>query len=129
LLDGKGDDPVWRDPRPIMLQPFRGENSAKNRVDIEVRAARHAENIYFLFRWTDPTLSREYMPLIKEEGGWKVLQSGYDVNDENGFYEDKFAVLFSQQPRLGSGTAHLGPGMRPGQHRSVTRGLHYTDDG
>lgn len=128
VLDGKDDDAAWVKAKPINLQAFKGENSARE-VSIQVRAVRDKESIYFLFKWSDPTPSRKYMPLIKMEDGWRVLQSGFDKNDENEFYEDKFAVLFSRESTSGSGTVHLGPGMRPGVHRDVTRGLHYTEDG
>ena len=77
--------------------------------DVEIRAVRDAENIYFAFRWWDPTHSIRRMPLLKKEDGWHVLQDNGATADVNGFYEDKFAVAFGHNPAFGGGdSTHLG---------------------
>jgi hypothetical protein len=68
-------------------------------------------------------------PIVKDEGGWRVLQSGLERNDENEYYEDKFAVILSHRPALASGTVHLGQDLVQGPHYRNPRGLHYTEDG
>lgn len=57
------------------------------------------------------------------------MQSEYEINDEDEYYEDKFAVLLSRTAALGSGTVHLGQDLVAGPHLPIRRGLHYTQDG
>ena len=44
----------------------------------------------------------------KTEQGWKLLHSNYYNNDENEYYEDKFAVMLARSPVAGGNTVRLG---------------------
>ena len=70
------------------------------------------------------------MPLLKTTDGWKVLQKRYGINDEQDYYEDKFAVMLSRSARMGGGATQLGP--QPLADRPAAahgRGFHATDEG
>jgi hypothetical protein len=67
---------------------------------------------------------------VKTDSGWKLLHSNYFANDENEFYEDKFAVMLARSPVAGGGTVRLGPkplADKPGPDNGL--GLHATEDG
>jgi hypothetical protein len=124
-----GTDPVWLEAVPVTVLTTRGANLPGGEAAVEVRAVHDGHSIHFLFSWPDPQRSRKMTPLIRREDGWQVLQSGLDTNDENEYYEDKFAAIFAYFPTLGSGTVHLGQDLVPGPHYRNPRGLHYTRDG
>jgi hypothetical protein len=70
------------------------------------------------------------VPLIKTEAGWKLVHSNYFNNDENDFYEDKFAVMLARSPVAGGNTIQVGPKPidgKPGPSNGL--GLHATSDG
>jgi len=131
-LDGTLDDPVWRRAAPVRIRTQQGANlGGTGESVVEVRAVRDADNIYFAFRWEDPTRSLRRLPLVKREDGWHLAHNGADIADETDFYEDKLSVIFSRSQAFGGGGAtHLGPqpmADKPGALNS--RGLHYTTDG
>lgn len=131
-LDGRLDDALWSKARPVTVHTQQGENlGGSGTSDVEIRAVRDAENIYFAFRWADPSRSIRRMPLIKQADGWHVMQDFADRADVNTFYEDKFAVLFSRSWEFGGGdSTHLGSkplADKPASYHG--RGLHYTTDG
>ena len=130
-LDGRLDEPVWRTAEPVAVQTSRGVNHDGGETLVEVRAVHDGETLYVAFEWPDATRSQKHLPLVKDENGWKVLHEGYGHQDENVFYEDKFAVMWSEEGRnAANGTVHLGARPldgRPGP--SGGRGLHYTTDG
>src|SRR6185295_12505034 len=124
------DDPVWASVQPVRIHTQQGLNlGGTGESLVEVRAVHDGKKIYFAFRWEDPTRSMRRNPLIKKEDGWHILADGPFIDDVTGFYEDKFAVIFSTVNDFGSGgVSNLGvkphkdyPGSRNG------RGLHYTD--
>jgi thiosulfate reductase cytochrome b subunit len=129
VIDGTGDDPAWREARAAVIRTARGANLENGETTVQVKAVHDGERAYFQFRWADPQRSQKHLPLVKVEGGWRVMQSEYEINDEDDFYEDKFAVLLSRAPALGSGTVHLGQDLVAGPHLPIRRGLHYTEDG
>lgn len=131
-LDGRIDEALWDEAKPVTVRTHQGINlGGSGTSDVEVRAVRDADNIYFAFRWNDPTRSVRRMPLIKKQDGWHVLHDFADTADVNTFYEDKFAVAFSRTADYGGGdSTHLGPkplGDKPASLHG--RGLHYTRDG
>jgi cytochrome b subunit of formate dehydrogenase len=131
-LDGILDDPAWAASRPVSVATEQGSGLAgagTSRVD--VRAVRHADRIYFAFRWEDPTRSLARVPVIKREDGWHLLASRADIADVVDYYEDKFAVLFSHSDAQGNGgTTHLGKDTLPGMPKALHgRGYHFTTDG
>jgi cytochrome b subunit of formate dehydrogenase/predicted regulator of Ras-like GTPase activity (Roadblock/LC7/MglB family) len=128
-LDGQANDSAWQNAPAVTIDTARGANFPGGEVSVTAKAVHDGERFYFLFRWPDPQRSQKHLPLVKVEGGWQVMQSEFDVNDEDDFYEDKFSVLLSHSPSIGSGTVHLGKNLIPGPHRPTNRGLHYTVDG
>ena len=129
VLDGDPGDPAWQAAEPVAIATDRGANLPGGAVTVEVRAVHDGEHAWFMFRWADPQRSQKHLPLVKTEAGWQVMQSEYEINDEDDYYEDKFSVVLAHRPALGSGTAHLGQNLIAGPHRPTTRGLHYTADG
>jgi hypothetical protein len=128
-LDGDPGDPAWGASRVAKIHTARGANFPDGEVTVTVRAVHDGERVYFQFRWPDAERSQKHLPLVKEAMGWRVLQSKFEINDEDNFYEDKFAVALSRSPALASGTVHLGQKLVSGPHLPITRGLHFTDDG
>ena len=128
-LDGAPDDPAWARTRAVDVRTGRAANYPNGEVTVTLKAVHDGERAYFRFRWPDPERSQKHLPLIKREDGWHVLQSEFDINDEDDFYEDKFAVLLARSPTLASGTVHLGQDLVSGPHLPITRGLHFTEDG
>ena len=130
-LDGQLDEAVWRTGEPLAVQTSRGVNHDDGEVRIDVRAVHDGETLHIAFEWPDETRSQKHLPLVKGEDGWRVLQERYGMQDENRFYEDKFAVMWGREARAaGNGTVHMGARPlddKPGP--SGGRGLHYTTDG
>lgn len=130
-LDGRLDEAVWRSAEPLAVQTARGINHGDGEVLVEIRAVHDGEALHIAFEWPDATRSQKHLPLIKGEDGWRVLQEDYGRQDENAYYEDKFAVMWGREARAaGNGTVHLGARPlddKPGP--SGGRGLHYTTDG
>ena len=90
------------------------------------------ETVYFSFVWTDSTRSLKHLPLIKKADGWHVMQSTYDLGDENEYHEDKFSVLLARSGALLGGDRAFHVGRTPIAGKPATfsgRGLHYTIDG
>ena len=87
---------------------------------------------YFLFIWEDPTRSLKHFPLLKESGGWRILNNGLESGDESDFHEDKFSVLLTTADLTlaGDRTFHASPHPIPGAPATTTgRGLHYSTAG
>jgi cytochrome b subunit of formate dehydrogenase len=130
VLDGEPDEDVWRQAKPVTIHTTDGANLPGSEVKVRVRGVRDDNHAYLLFEWQDATRSQKHLPLIKTADGWKVLESQYAVNDENGYYEDKFAVMLSRTSKIGGGATQMGPkplGDKPAPAHG--RGMHYTTDG
>jgi cytochrome b561 len=131
--DGTMSDPAWSHARPIFIQTQQGANlGGTGESLVEVRALRDSDKVYFTFRWEDPTRSLRRVPIIKREDGWYALDKNAGKQDAVDFYEDKIAVIFSDNPSLGgSGATYLGPDpLPPDKPRPINeRGFHYTTDG
>lgn len=128
-LDGNPDDAVWQRARAVTIDTERGANLPGGEASVQVKALRDDKQVYFQFRWPDAERSKKHLPLIKTDGGWKVMQTEFEINDEDDYYEDKLAVVLARTPTIGSGTVHLGRNLISGQPQPATRGLHYTSDG
>lgn len=133
VLDGDLADPVWGLATPVFVRTQQGVNLAgeSGASTVEIRAVHDTRNIYFAFRWDDPSRSLKRHPLIKRENGWHIFNNKADSADETAYYEDKFAVMFSKSDAFGTGgVTHMGPrplAEKPGALNK--RGLHYTTDG
>jgi cytochrome b subunit of formate dehydrogenase len=126
------DDPVWRTARPVSVRTMQGANfGGTGETTVEIRAVRDDKNVYFAFRWWDPSRSLKRVPMIKREDGWHLLDSNAAKADVTAYYEDKLAVIFSRSDAFGSGgSTHLGPRPLPDAPAPMNgRGYHYTTDG
>ena len=130
-LDGNPADAQWAQAPEVVVHTARGFNlGGTGEVDVHVKALHDGKMAYFLFRWPDATRSQKHTPVQKTEGGWKVLHSNYFNNDENAYYEDKFAVMLAQSPVAAGNTVRLGPqpfADKPGPSNKL--GLHAAVDG
>ena len=131
-LDGLLDDAAWQSGRPVFVRTMQGASlGGTGESRVEIRAVHDAENIYFAFRWEDPSRSLRRLPIIKQADGWHM--TGHDAGsaDVVDHYEDKFAVIFAERDAFGSGgVSHLGPKPVADKPPSLNdRGLHYTTDG
>jgi hypothetical protein len=112
------------------VRTSRGAGLDGGEVDVRVRAVHDGERAHLLFRWPDATRSQKHLPLVKTERGWMLMHSDYHRNDENAYYEDKFAVMIARSPVAGGNTVQLGArpiAGRPGPSNGL--GLHGTTDG
>jgi len=130
VVDGDPADPAWAGAAEAVVHTTRGNGLEGGEVSVHVRALHDGKRAWLLFRWPDATRSQKHLPLVKTESGWKVMQSRYALNDENEYYEDKFAVMLSRTPRIGGDTVRLGTqplAGKPGPSHGM--GLHATSDG
>ncbi|MEQ8354378.1 MAG: ethylbenzene dehydrogenase-related protein [Kiloniellaceae bacterium] len=130
-LDGDAGDAVWQTAVVASVDTHNGQNLPQGSVPVLVRGVHDGENAYLLFEWPDRTRSQKHLPLQKTAEGWRVMQSQYGRQDENDFYEDKFAVMLSRDSQLAAlNTSNLGPKPLAGKPGGPNgRGLHYTTDG
>ena len=130
-LDGQADDAVWQNVQVVDVVTTRGANQADGEVTVSIKMLRDEDSLYALFQWPDSTRSQKHLPLQKTAEGWRVVQKEFGIQDEDDYYEDKFAVMLARTPQLaGAGTTHLGPKPLAGKPApSGGRGLHYTTDG
>lgn len=130
-VDGEVADEAWNGIAAMEVHTVRGINFPDGEATVRVRAVHDGRNAYFLFEWPDTTRSQKHLPLVKTADGWKILESRYGIQDENDYYEDKFAVMLSSSPEIaGGGSSHLGTRPVAGKPGAANgRGLHYTTDG
>ena len=130
LIDGDPGDAVWANAKPVSIHTTQGANVPGGEVSVRVRGVHDSDNAYLLFEWPDATRSQKHLPLVKTDEGWKVMESKYGIQDEDGYYEDKFGVMLARTSKIGGGATHMGPKPlddKPGSPNK--RGLHYTTDG
>jgi Ethylbenzene dehydrogenase/Prokaryotic cytochrome b561 len=130
LLDGDGSDEAWKLAPEVVVHTARGFNLSDGEVAVHIRALHDGSKAYLLFRWPDATRSQKHIPLQKTESGWKLVHTNYYNNDENEYYEDKFAVMLALSPVAGGNTVRLGPkpfADKPGPSNGL--GLHASTDG
>ncbi len=130
-IDGKADEPFWKDAATVTLLTSGGANFLNGQSIVNVKAVANKEEVYFLFRWQDPTQSLKHLPIIKQNGQWKVQQDGFQNFDERSFYEDKFAVMLSESCEYGGdNTTQLGPKPISGKPANIHgKGYHSVSDG
>jgi cytochrome b subunit of formate dehydrogenase len=126
------DDAAWKGARPVFIHTMQGANmGGSGESTVDVRAVHDDSKIYFAFHWQDPSRSLRRIPMVKQADGWHVTDPDTDKADVVGYYEDKFAVIFSRSDAFGTGgMSHLGP--RPLADKPAPlnkRGFHYTTDG
>lgn len=130
-LDGVLDDPAWANAKVVSVRTQQGENlvGGSGESTVEIRAVHDDKNVYFAFRWEDPTRSLRRLPIIKKEDGWHLVHDNADIADVMLNYEDKLAILFSTSDAFGGGgSTHMGP--KPLADKPAPlhkRGYHYTE--
>jgi hypothetical protein len=130
VLDGDPSDDLWQNAPEAVVHTIRGFGLDGGEVNVHVRALHDDKRAWFLFRWPDATRSQKHVPVVKTETGWKLLHTNYFNNDENEFYEDKFAVMLARSPVAGGNSVRLGKqplADKPGPSNGL--GLHVTTDG
>lgn len=131
-IDGVLDDEVWTRARPVSVRTQQGANlGGTGESVVEIRAVHDGTNVYFAFRWEDPTRSMKRTPLIKQADGWHMLAHNSDIANVADFYEDKLAIGFSRSPTFGSGeSTYLGTDPLPGMPKPLHgMGYHYVAEG
>ena len=133
ILDGDTSDRAWRNVKPFSLLTGEGGNfDGKGETRIEIRAVHDGTYAYFLFTWEDSTRSLKHLPLVKENDGWHLLHTGFQIGDEHQYNEDKFSVLLTTADVTLAGGRTFHPGPQPVASAPPTmsgRGLHYTAEG
>jgi len=130
-IDGKALEKEWNSTQAVTLWSFGGANFVEGATSIEVKALYNEQEAYFFIRWKDATKSIRHLPLLKTLKGWKVVENGFYKFDEMDNYEDKLAVMLSNDCSIGaSKTIHLGD--KPLANRPKNwhgKGYHYSEDG
>ena len=101
IIDGV-EDAFWSNATPLTVllnelpyEPSNGYAGMKE-VEVNIRSVYDAENVYFLVRWEDPTMSLERFPWVKQQdGSWKQLMKKDQTGQDNTYYEDKFAFFWN----------------------------------
>lgn len=94
VLDGSMD-PVWLIAQPLVVRIEQGDHLKDGASTVEIRSIYTGDSVYFLTRWSDPTESNQRSPWQKQaDGSWKKLTSS-TTHQENVYYEDKFAWMWS----------------------------------
>ncbi|GJD50260.1 hypothetical protein OPKNFCMD_2997 [Methylobacterium crusticola] len=125
-------DPAWNRARPVQVRTMQGANfGGSGETTVEVRALHDDKDVYFAFRWWDPSRSLRRVPMVKQADGWHVQDADAAKADVTRYYEDKLAVVFSDSDAFGAGGAtHMGPTALAGAPLPLNRrGYHYTTDG
>lgn len=128
-IDGKFDETSWHDAPSVTVYTSQG-NDYFAQTPIEIKMLHNGLSAYFAIRWPDPTPSFSHLPLQKTAQGWQVQHDGFAVDDERSYYEDKLAVMLSDDPGLAGGySVHLGDKPLADKPKSRSgRGFHYTED-
>ena len=130
-IDANADEEEWKKAKEETIYAYGGGNFFDGATTIKIKALKDRHNIYFFISWKDPTKSQLHLPLVKGKHGWRVKEDGFYNYDELQYYEDKLAVLLSNDCTMGAGkSVHLGH--KPLADHQATwhkRGYHYTTDG
>ncbi len=129
-IDGQANEKIWASIKPQVVHTFGGANFNNGSTDVRVKVAQNEIEMFFHISWDDTSHSLNHLPLQKTETGWQVLENGFYQFDEKTYYEDKFAVIISNNCDFAAaGTAHLGP--KPLADKPANwhgKGYHYTLD-
>tara|TARA_R110002124_G_scaffold274641_3_gene444613 strand:- start:5968 stop:6699 length:732 start_codon:yes stop_codon:yes gene_type:complete len=82
-IDGKANDPIWQQAKPIRLKNNRtGKEVQESALQTHVKASYDDKNLYFLFECKDPDIWTEFTQ--RDEYLWKeeVVEVFIDVDDE-----------------------------------------------
>jgi hypothetical protein len=127
-IDGHANEEIWATIKPQVVHTFGGANFNNGSTDIRVKVVQNEVEAFFNISWDDPSHSINHLPLYKTKTGWQVLENGFAHFDEQSYYEDKLAVIISNNCDFAAaGTAHLGP--KPLADKPANwhgKGYHYT---
>jgi len=120
VIDGIVSDGEWNGADSVVVQTWGGSNFVASAVAVTIKTFHNQQDIYFLVRWSDPTLSFNRY-LVKTDSGWIEERSKYkDRFGETIYSEDKLALFFGNNSAGCAATCHVSS---PGK-----MGLHYTDN-
>lgn len=128
-LDGDPGDAEWAKAQPLSIKVAGGQNLPNGSSDVTLKALYTADSVFFLAQWTDPTESYRRAPWQKQaDGSWKQLKDG-QPGDDNKYYEDKFAMIWSINDSIKGfdqqgcmATCHLGEGKPFGNKYTASEG-------
>ncbi len=129
-IDGQADEDFWQKIPEVKVHTFGGVNFNNGNTEVRIKAVENGIEAFFNISWDDPNKSLKHLPLVKTTDGWQVTQDGFYRFDEQSHYEDKFAVILSDNCAFGAAaTAQLGP--KPLADKPANwhgKGYHYTTD-
>lgn len=129
-IDGHANEKIWASIKPQVVHTFGGANFNNGSTDIRVKVVQNEIEAFFHISWDDTSHSLSHLPLHKTKTGWQVLENGFYHFDEKTYYEDKFAIIISNNCDFAAAnTAHLGP--KPLADKPANwhgKGYHYTTD-
>jgi hypothetical protein len=96
-IDGDGSDQQWRNSTVKVVNTYFGFPYFRT-IPVEIRMVHDGMSLYVLAKWPDPTRSVNHLPMVKTSKGWEIRHDGFFQNDENTYYEDKFAVMIGSGP-------------------------------
>ncbi len=127
-IDGYANEKIWATIKPQVIHTFGGANFNDGSTDVRVKVVQNGIDAFFNISWDDTSQSLNHLPLHKTKAGWQVLENGFYQFDEKTYYEDKFAIIISNNCDFAAaGTAHLGP--KPLADKPANwhgKGYHYT---
>jgi hypothetical protein len=131
IVDGNATEKAWQKAPERRVYAYGGGGFFGGSTIIKVKALKDSNNFYIYITWKDPTKSLAHLPLVKEKDGWRVKENGFYNYDEKDYYEDKLALLLSNDATMGAGkSVHLGAKPLPNHPANWhKRGYHYTTDG
>lgn len=94
VIDGLLSENAWNLAPEVTVQSYYGDDLSRV-VPIHVKAMHDGYSLYLSVRWPDPSKSMTHLPLIKSADGWQVQHNGFAQFDERVFYEDKLALMLS----------------------------------
>ena len=128
-IDGYANEPSWNESKPLSLMTYGGHNFHEGMTPVSVRSMSNGLELFMYIEWKDDTPSTQHLPLIKTDNGWKVLSDGFERFDERKYYEDKFAVMISNEcDEPVAGVMHMGA--KPLNDKPANwhgKGFHYTE--
>ena len=97
---GGPDDPTWQHSAETRI-PVKGRDTFSDEEGVVIaRALYTAENLYFLFRWADPTQSTTKQSWVFDGTGWHHLAGNEDrialLFDSGIIYENGLDLIFSK---------------------------------
>lgn len=114
-FDGKPDEAVWQRAATLQIEAWYGA-PVRQRVPLDIKLFHDGFSLYMQVKWPDRTRSRNHLPMVKTEQGWVLRQNGWAQNDEQQFYEDKFALMLGTGRWDALRSVFLGGGGRGGHH-------------